>query len=67
MPKRPDSASCSHSYSRSVSFTKVAGLSWFEKKACAAIIAAPPESTYEETLEQFLKVGALPLWSVPLH
>lgn len=35
---------------------QVAGLSWFEKKACAALIGTPPEATYEETLEHFLKV-----------
>lgn len=34
---------------------EVAGLSWLQKKACAAIVGTPPESTYEEALECFTK------------
>ena len=35
---------------------KVAGVSWLEKKAAAALFGSPPESTYEEALESFMKV-----------
>lgn len=34
---------------------EVAKLSWWEKKAAAALFGAPPESTVEEALELFLK------------
>ena len=35
---------------------EVAGLSWFEKRACAALIGAPPEATYDEALQHLNKV-----------
>jgi hypothetical protein len=35
---------------------QVAGLTWLQKKACAAIVGTPPESTYDEALDCFTKV-----------
>lgn len=34
---------------------EVAGLSWLEKKAAAALFATPPEATYEQALGYFMK------------
>jgi hypothetical protein len=34
---------------------EVAGLSWLEKKAAAALFATPPEATYEQALGFFMK------------
>ena len=34
---------------------EVAGLSWLEKKAAAALFATPPEATYEQALNYFMK------------
>ena len=33
---------------------EVAGLSWLEKKAAAALYASPPESTYDQALNDFM-------------
>ena len=33
----------------------MASLSWLEKKAAAALFATPPESSYEEALQYFMK------------
>ncbi|EGD81436.1 hypothetical protein PTSG_02157 [Salpingoeca rosetta] len=42
---------------------EVAGLSWWEKKACAALIGAPPEATYDDALSNLLKAHNLkPTW-----
>ncbi|XP_062503015.1 regulator of microtubule dynamics protein 1-like [Corticium candelabrum] len=38
---------------------EVASLSWWEKKGAAALYATPPESTYEQSLEAFLKAEEL--------
>ena len=35
---------------------QVAGVSWLEKKAAAALFGSPPESSYEEALESLMKV-----------
>ena len=40
----------------SLSPSQAAGLSWLEKKAATAFFAAPPESSYEEALECFMRV-----------
>lgn len=34
----------------------MAGLSWLEKKAAAALYTTPPNSTYMEALEDFMRV-----------
>jgi tetratricopeptide (TPR) repeat protein len=34
---------------------EVAGVSWLEKKAAAALFGSPPESSYEEALESLMK------------
>lgn len=33
---------------------EVAGLSWLEKKAAAALYATPPDATYDEALSDFM-------------
>ena len=38
---------------------RIAGLSWLQKKAAAAIFATPPEATYEQALESFMKCEEL--------
>ena len=38
---------------------EVAGISWLEKKAAAAIFAAPPEATYHDALQCFMKCEEL--------
>ncbi len=38
---------------------EVAGLSWLEKKAAAALYATPPDATFAESLEDFNKVEDL--------
>ena len=38
---------------------EVAGLSWLEKKAAAALFATPPEATYEQALGYFMKCEEL--------
>ena len=38
---------------------EVAGLSWLEKKAAAALYATPPESTFDEALGDFMQVESL--------
>lgn len=38
---------------------EVASLSWLEKKAASALYATPPDSSYEEALQSFLKVEEL--------
>lgn len=38
---------------------EVAGLSWLEKKAAAALYATPPEATFVEALEDFMRVESL--------
>ena len=43
---------------------QVAGVSWLEKKAAAALFGSPPESSYEEALESLMKVLSL-LLSLP--
>ena len=43
---------------------QVAGVSWLEKKAAAALFGSPPESSYEEALESLRKVLSL-LLSLP--
>ena len=35
---------------------QVAGISWLEKKAAAALFGSPPESTYQEALDSLMKV-----------
>lgn len=35
---------------------QVAGVSWLEKKAAAALFGSPPESTYQEALDNLMKV-----------
>ncbi len=40
------------------SFVQVAGVSWLEKKAAAALFATPPEATYADALACFMKVGS---------
>jgi hypothetical protein len=37
---------------------QVSKLTWFEKQACKAFVAAPPESTFDETLGCFEKASA---------
>jgi hypothetical protein len=37
----------------------VAGLSWLEKKAAAALFATPPDSTFNEALDDFMRVEHL--------
>ena len=44
---------------------QVAGVSWLEKKAAAALFGSPPESSYEEALESLMKVLSL-LLSLPI-
>ena len=34
---------------------EVSGLSWLEKKAASALFAAPPESSYQDALQFFLR------------
>eukprot|EP00043_Microstomoeca_roanoka_P001636 m.33829 g.33829 ORF g.33829 m.33829 type:complete len:365 (+) comp10936_c0_seq1:35-1129(+) len=44
---------------------EVAGLSWLEKRACAALIGQPPEATYDEALGHLLKADQLsPEWAL---
>lgn len=38
---------------------EVAGLSWLEKKAAAALYATPPEATFAEALEDFMRAKSL--------
>ncbi len=38
---------------------EVASLSWWERKAAAALFAAPPEATFDETLDLFLRAEEL--------
>ena len=38
---------------------EVAGLSWLEKKAASALYATPPEATFVEALEDFMRVENL--------
>ena len=38
---------------------EVAGISWLEKKAAAALFATPPESTYHDALQCFMKCEEL--------
>ena len=38
---------------------EVASLSWFERRAAAALFAAPPEATFDETLALFTKAEEL--------
>ena len=46
---------------------QVAGISWLEKKAAAALFGTPPESTYEEALESLMKVrNRIPLSLFPI-
>ncbi len=37
----------------------MAGLSWLERKAAAALFATPPEATYDETLQSFMRAEEL--------
>ena len=39
-----------------VNVSQVAGISWLEKKAAAALYGSPPESSYKEALESLMKV-----------
>ena len=41
-------------------FSQIAGVSWLEKKAAAALFGTPPESTYQEALENLMKVPTPP-------
>jgi len=34
---------------------QVAGISWLERKGAAALYAAPPESSFDEALQNFMK------------
>ena len=36
---------------------QVAGVSWLEKKAAAALFGTPPESTYQEALDSLMQVS----------
>lgn len=47
----------------------MAGLSWLEKKAAAALYAAPPSATYAEALSDFMKVEELKggIWKANLQ
>lgn len=38
---------------------EVAGLSWLEKKAAAALFATPPEATFEEAMADFMRVESM--------
>lgn len=38
---------------------EVAALSWLEKKAAAALYATPPDATFNEALEDFMRVESL--------
>ena len=40
-------------------FYEVAGVSWLERKAAAALYAKPPESTYDEAMDSFMKAEEL--------
>lgn len=40
-------------------FSKVAQLSWIEKKVAAALFGSPPTSTVHEALQNFLKVDTI--------
>jgi len=51
--------SSTHASPLSCGSVQVAGLSWIEKRACAAIFGEPPSATYEETLDQFFKAEEL--------
>lgn len=35
---------------------QVAGISWLERKGAAALYAMPPESSFDEALQNFMKV-----------
>lgn len=37
----------------------MAGLSWLEKKAAAALFATPPEATFEEAMADFMRVESM--------
>lgn len=39
-----------------VACIQVASLSWLERKAASMLYGAPPETSFEEALEQFRKV-----------
>ena len=39
---------------------RVAAMSWMERKAASSLFGTPPESTYQETLDYFLKVTISP-------
>eukprot|EP00055_Hartaetosiga_balthica_P002472 m.4098 g.4098 ORF g.4098 m.4098 type:complete len:311 (-) comp2168_c1_seq1:1051-1983(-) len=44
---------------------EVAGLSWIEKRACAALFGTPPEATYDDALRHLLKAEKLsPQWGL---
>lgn len=45
---------------------EVAGLSWFEKKACSAIFGEPPEATYDDALKNLLQVCYIDFMSLAL-
>ena len=47
----------------------MAGLSWLEKKAAAALYATPPDATFNEALEDFMHVESMDgagLWKANL-
>ena len=35
---------------------QVAGVSWLERKGASALFASPPESSYDDALQNFMKV-----------
>ena len=45
-----------------VACMQVASLSWLERKAASMLYGAPPETSFEEALEQFRKVQQKQLW-----
>ena len=40
-------------------FFEVAGVSWLERKAASALFAKPPEATYNEAMDAFMKAEDL--------
>jgi tetratricopeptide (TPR) repeat protein len=46
---------------------EVAGLSWMERKIASVVFGSPPEATYQDAMEKFLKVDTLkPAWKANL-
>jgi len=54
---RPEDATTTHLLGRWC--YNVASIGWFERKIAATLFASPPESTYDEALNYFLKAGEI--------